>query len=229
MTSIKQEILRYLGHKNQHVPQALDKMINECLDMMQQAIVSRQVHLNVPLLHDVEGITVEGTGIFLNGHATVNYLRGCESVTIMAATLSTAADALIQKWQDIDLTRALILDACATGLIESFCDETEQTIRQKAAEQGLGAIARISPGYGDFPLEAQPQILQTLNAAKRIGLTCTPHHLMLPRKSVTAIIGLGSRLAPQTKNCQNEYKCNSCSMRQTCPFTTIKTTEEPHQ
>jgi len=210
--SIKHEVLRYLGHKNQPVPPSLDKMIDECLDMMQQAVTPRQVHLIVPLLHGVTDIVLEGTGITLSGSTAVNYLQDCKEAAIMAATLGVAADTLIQKWQNIDLTRALILDACATACIESFCDETQQTI---CREKG-----RISPGYGDFPLETQTRILQVLNCERRIGLTCTAHHVMLPRKSVTAIIGINSQ------NSVKINKCDGCNMKQTCTFSCAKITEE---
>ena len=55
---------------------------------------------------------------------------------------------------------------------------------------GWGLRPRFSPGYGDFPLEYQRELLGVLDAAKRIGLTLTDSLLMAPSKSVTAVIGV---------------------------------------
>jgi cobalamin-dependent methionine synthase I len=47
---------------------------------------------------------------------------------------------------------------------------------------------RFSPGYGDWTLDNQPQVLQ-LAEAERIGITLTESNIMIPRKSVSAVIG----------------------------------------
>jgi hypothetical protein len=72
--------------------------------------------------------------------------------------------------------------------VEAACNEAELAIRQEAAKRKLAALPRFSPGYGDFPLGLQPKLLGVLDAERRLGLTVTPAHLLLPRKSVTAVI-----------------------------------------
>jgi cobalamin-dependent methionine synthase I len=49
---------------------------------------------------------------------------------------------------------------------------------------------RYSPGYGDLSLSFQPVLLNELNAAKLLGITLTDSYLMIPRKSISAIIGV---------------------------------------
>jgi cobalamin-dependent methionine synthase I len=48
---------------------------------------------------------------------------------------------------------------------------------------------RYSPGYGDWNLDVQPEILATLDSG-RIRLTSNISHILIPEKSVTAIIGI---------------------------------------
>ena len=72
---------------------------------------------------------------------------------------------------------------------------------------------RFSPGYGDFPLEAQPSIVRTLRADIRLGLTVLPTHLLLPTKSITAVLGLFDVLPSRHE--ENEA-CASCALRATC-------------
>ena len=49
--------------------------------------------------------------------------------------------------------------------------------------------------------------------AKRLGLTVTAEHILIPRKSVTAIIGLADH--PLKKGARG---CATCRMRETCMF-----------
>ena len=51
----------------------------------------------------------------------------------------------------------------------------------------------------------QKVILEILKAYKRIGLTVNENHIMIPRKSVTAVIGLKKGKCAQKKD-----KCSRC-------------------
>ena len=49
---------------------------------------------------------------------------------------------------------------------------------------------RFSPGYGDLALAHQKEVLKLLNAEKNVGITLTDTCLMVPTKSVSAIVGI---------------------------------------
>ena len=51
---------------------------------------------------------------------------------------------------------------------------------------------RCSPGYGDLPLSLQPHLLSALNANKLLHITLSDTLLMIPQKSITAIVGIRS-------------------------------------
>lgn len=109
------------------------------------------------------------------------------------------------------MTKALAMDAMASAAIEQICNRAEEQFREQMP--GIYFTWRYSPGYGDLPLELQPQILQLLDAQKRLGLTVTPEHILIPRKSVTALIGLSAQ--PLKKGTRG---CATCRMRETCQF-----------
>lgn len=79
-------------------------------------------------------------------------------------------------------------------------------------EKGLYLRPRFSPGYGDFPLSAQKEILDGLEAGKRIGITLTEGYLMMPSKSVTAVIGVSRTPAACTIE-----GCEACGKKD-CAF-----------
>lgn len=213
MDKAKSEVLRYLGRRDQEVPESLSRMADECIVLMRDAASPRHVRMTFDLSYSGDGgLSLAGTGISLEGKDIARHLRGCGQAVLLAATLGAGADALIRQWERADITRALVLDACATQLIEEYCDETERNIKAEAAACGFMAARRFSPGYGDFPLDIQPRILGALDAAKNIGLTCTESLILLPRKSVTALIGLGKELADAPGG------CGSCALRDECGF-----------
>ena len=131
----------------------------------------------------------------------------------MAATLGPVIDQLIRYISRTDLTQAIVMDAVATTAIEAFCDEIESSIRQKAKLEGFYATHRFSPGYGDLPLSVQHSLLRTLDTPRKIGLSTTENMILIPRKSVTAVIGLQER-----PDKIKEHNCKDCNPGLSCPF-----------
>ena len=78
-------------------------------------------------------------------------------------------------------------------------------------------LPRFSCGYGDFPLEAQPDICRLLRTDTAIGLCCDESCLLTPRKSVTAVIGIADEPPARTekKGCGNCAACGhtGCAFR----------------
>ena len=49
---------------------------------------------------------------------------------------------------------------------------------------------RFSPGYGDLDMAVQKDLCLVLDTGRTIGVTLTESCMMVPVKSVTAIVGL---------------------------------------
>ncbi len=108
----------------------------------------------------------------------------------MAATLGMEPDRLAARATAVGkMSRAVIFQAAAAAMIEQYCDTVNARIREEAAIRGLFCRPRFSPGYGDFSLLHQTELMRILRAQQSIGVTLTESLLMLPSKSVTAVIG----------------------------------------
>ena len=83
-------------------------------------------------------------------------------------------------------------------------------------ESGLYLTDRFSPGYGDMPLAQTREICAVLQTEKSIGLSVSQSGIMIPRKSVTAILGISS--IPQKRR---PSQCALCSMNRTCAMREI--------
>ena len=133
----------------------------------------------------------------------------------MAATLGWETERRILQAQAGRMADAVVLDACATAGVEEVCDRLEDDLRRRYGR----LTGRFSPGYGDLPLELQPAVLRVLDAGRRIGLTLSPGGVLLPHKSVTAILGIdppqGQTLPAGTESCD---RCGGCPQREGCVF-----------
>ena len=126
----------------------------------------------------------------------------------MAVTLGIGVDNIIRKAQVTDMALAVMLDSGASVLVEQLCDDFERYIDERVDGYTTG---RFSPGYGDSPLELQKTVVSYVDGGRRIGLNVTASNLLVPRKSVTALIGVAEhpvegRLAT----------CDECVLREKC-------------
>ena len=101
--------------------------------------------------------------------------------------MGISVDRLYEKQKRVSQALATVMSATASSLIESFCDYVNKSL---VGEEK--AKPRFSCGYGDFALEHQKDILKVLEADKRLGVCLTESCMMVPVKSVTAIIGIRS-------------------------------------
>ena len=141
------------------------------------------VATRVELIRENGGIRIGG--IKTESRALLKFSEGASSYIAMVATLGVGVDRLILKTSKISSADAFIIDAMADALIEALCDYAEEEICQ-----GLVASGRFSPGYADLELSAGYEILSLCNAEKMLGIKVTESGLMIPKKSVNALIAV---------------------------------------
>ena len=142
-------------------------------------------------------------------------MAGCEKIILLAATVGEAVESQVTKlFEDGEYSASVLLDAAATAAVEQIADAMEKTIRQKMTREGYTMRCRFSPGYGDWPLEQQPELIR-LSRAEEIDIRLSAALMLIPRKSITAAIGL----ARNTKTSEPSHTpkgCASCDKRD-CP------------
>ena len=201
------ELLRYLGCKNGTVPdQNLTDLIAQCKQELEQAASPRVIWREYPLC--IQDHSIDMTCLQTQSKSLERNLKDCERVLLFAATLGSRVDVLLHRYNMIQMSKAVVMQAASVAMLETFCDEQNQKLKEEYEEKGWYLRPRFSPGYGDFSLECQRQIAPALELNKRIGVTLTDSLLMAPSKSVTAVIG-GSRLP---RNCTVQG-CEACAKR----------------
>lgn len=213
LTSInRSEALRYMGCAPDTNAAMITAQVNKCETELLEIIRPTYTYKIFDTEQTDSGILLSGTSLLLAGQSVKEHLQGCRRVIAMAATLSGHADNYIRRAEISDMAQALIADCLCTAAVEQVCDIAEKEIISSLPEDTY-TTWRFSPGYGDLPLDIQPTLLRVLNAEKLIGLTINDSLIMLPRKSVTALIGISDRPIEKKRR-----GCCICNMRDNCNF-----------
>ncbi len=206
----RQEMLRYLGYRGQQMEPDLVQSLERCAALVEAAAAPRFVAAEYPCVPQADAVQVAQT-LLLPGIDIQMHLEHSERCVLMAATLGYEVERVIQYHKARSMTEAVMLDAAATALIEQVCDALEEQMRLYYQASGWDLTDRFSCGYGDLPIEVQPGITGLLQSAKTIGLTCSSSLILIPRKSVTAILGVirpGQRRSIRgCQNCKNKQNC----------------------
>lgn len=204
----RREALIYLGYKGGAISEDAAADIERCERLLMETARPRAVWKMFMLMPDG---TFAGSDFRPQGGDIRALLSGCGSAVLMAATLGNEVEALIRRAQVKSMADAVILDACASAAIENVCDNLCADIEKELSPQYL--TDRFSPGYGDLPLTQQGELFRVLDVTRRIGVTLSASGLMLPQKSVTAILGVSP--VPTKKRAKG---CASCGLFETCQY-----------
>lgn len=154
----------------------ISELYESLIDVARPAYVAERVKINRD--NGRLSIGTEAT----DSLALYKVLEGADECVVMAATLGVGVDRLIMKRAQISAAEAFILDALSDALIEAVCDLAQERIADG------GASSRFSPGYADLELGFGRAILAMTDAERRLGIKLTESGLMVPKKSVNAIV-----------------------------------------
>lgn len=183
------EAVRYLGYGAHEAEARTLGMIRECFKDLKRTAKERSVYRVFGLCMG-EGRLIEIGDMRIESRSLTKNLKGCEKVILLGATLGIEVDILMKRYSCTDMARAVVLQACAAAYLEEYLDERQKAIAEEMKDEGYYLRPRFSPGYGDFSILHQREILGMADTARRIGLTMTEGSMLTPTKSVTALIGL---------------------------------------
>ena len=204
-----EEALRYMGAAN--ADEGTRRLAEETAEMLEERLQPRYLWRACRIDRSGDGIALPEAGMELPGTLAEKMLAECDTAALLVCTLGAGFDRIMKEWEARDMARAAVMDVCGSAWTESACDAAEAEIRGRFP--GMYCTDRFSPGYGDLPLSLQADFLRALDAGRKLGITANESFLLLPCKSVTAVIGLSGR--PQGAKIRG---CAYCAMKGTCEY-----------
>ena len=238
------EMLRYLGHTGQAIDAELEERLARAVKTAEHAARPRGVFAVFPVeiadsdktsagqpsaarpdalaadgssagtLGSEPLIRLGGTAVELCGRDIFRHLKDAPWAALMACTLGHESERLLHAVGGRSALDAALLDAACSALVEATAETLDAHIQRLARDAGLSTTWRFSPGYGDLPLAAQRPVLAALNASRLCGITLTPSLLLMPTKSITAVVGIFDGKRPHDEAAPG---CQSCRLRAACP------------
>lgn len=204
------EVLRYMGCPPDRAEAELREQVLAACSQVLETARPRWAWRCFDLSFEPEGVRLS-CGLLLPGRDLRAHLEGCDRAVLFCATLGVQVDALIRRTQNSDMLLGLALDCAADAAVEQVCDQIERELQGRFP--GCFFPFRYSPGYGDLPITLQGALLALLDAPRRVGLTASASHILIPRKSVTAILGVADRPISQSVR-----SCLSCPAYESCGY-----------
>ena len=202
------ETLRYLAWHGAALTAELEADLDRCEALI---LKNARPRLVWRLFELTDGGRFAGTDYTPAGRDIKDFLAGCAQAVLFAATLGLEAESLVRRTQLRNMADAVLLDAAGSAAIEAVCDAFCADLSKELAPRHL--TGRFSPGYGDYPLEEQRAVFRLLDVSRRIGVSLTESGLMIPQKSVTALIGVSD-----TPRESRQSGCGDCLGRFACAY-----------
>ena len=148
----------------------------------------------------------------LKGSLVAQHLLPAKKVFVILCTIGASLEQYAAEVMAADMVLGLALEGVGSAAVEVLANQACNFFEAQAALGGLNTTIPLSPGMVGWPVEqGQPQIFKLLDGAA-IGVALTPSFMMIPRKSLTMVVGAGQDLAIQGST------CDYCSLRATCLY-----------
>ena len=187
----RREIYRYLRLEGNAPDAATAADVERNLKRLEEAVSVRHVASLRPVTKEKDAIVF---GDFSTTSAVLQQnMKTSEYALLFAMTLGPAVDRLISRLLITSKADAFITDACCAEYLESYANAYCARVREEAAKQGFIGHPRFSPGFADFGLEFQWPLIRSLQADKRMHIALTQGNMLIPTKTITALMGLDRR------------------------------------
>jgi len=188
------EVLKRLGYPTatvelqEPVRSMFEDALREAGGLMRPIAACRALRVES---NDGQAVRFKGTAFTIESRQVAKLLANSKVAVCFAVTVGPLLDERISgRMRDGDMLMATILDAIGSETADAAADELHWKILSRQAEAGAHSVtARFSPGYGDWPLTVQKDLIGICGGSL-IGITVTPSSLMIPRKSISAVLGL---------------------------------------
>lgn len=160
-----------------------NELLSECIEEFNKVVNYKYAYVRVPV--SIANDVCDFDFANVKSASLSRVLSDSKEVFIVAFSTGIEVDRLITKLYLKKDPSAFFIDSIGSAAIESFADY----INEKMC-QNLNTTNRFSPGYADFPLDFQRDLIARINANQTVGITINNELFMTPMKSITAIIGI---------------------------------------
>jgi hypothetical protein len=185
-----------------------EQALKNSVQLLEPRVISCQYAVR-SLRH--EKLLLEG-GHSLVGPWITQYLAPAETVTAIVCTVGSKVEQAASQLMESDMLLGLATDGVGSAGVEALTQLICKQIEDQAAADGKETTVPLSPGMLNWSVEeGQPALFEMLSPS-RIGVELSPSFMMKPRKSLSMLVGVGTKLGVKGST------CDYCAMQGTCKY-----------
>ncbi len=187
------ETLRDINEK--HISRDIKNAIDLAYTLIRGAACYRTFRIEA--IADPRVRIAESDSVFI-GENMIRLLKNCDYSTLLVCTIG---EAIVRKIEEISVNSiadAYYLERVAALMADYVAEQAGSVIETEIRKNGYEPTFRYAAGYGDWGLAAQSEIMR-LTEADKIGVSVTESFIMVPRFSVSAVIGWERKEAMSVK------------------------------
>ena len=203
----KKQVCHYVGYDT-------DSKLSVRIASLMDEYIENAHHLIEPsytyVIRDVE--RVKGSTVVIEGSITfeseviARLLERCRKAAIFLVTIGERLEETACRLaEDGLILQSTVLDAIGSNAAERVADFIHDQIEEISNSQGLTTSRRFSPGYCDWDISQQGMIFRAMDG-DMAGIRLNEKCLMIPRKSISGIIGIGY----SNDGVKNYNPCKTC-------------------
>jgi hypothetical protein len=189
----RQQVLHTIGYGTDHkLPARIASLVNEYLENAYHLIEPSYacVIRDIKLVHGA-CVVIEDSIVF-QSEVIARLLEQCEKAAVFLVTIGSHLEEMVCRLtEDGLMLQATVLDAIGSVAAEESVNFVQSRVGEVARAQGLCISRRFSPGYCDWDVGQQKMVFRAVSGDS-VGVRLTEGCQMLPRKSISGIIGIGS-------------------------------------
>ncbi|MBS4036192.1 MAG: hypothetical protein KGZ85_17145 [Ignavibacterium sp.] len=204
----KSELAFSLGYSDQNIPALVNEAIDQSIELIHQNVMPSG---GIVILND-KNINIEKDRIVIDDICLLSekiiskYLNNADTIAILVATIGNRLEQIVKQQMDHnEFLTGYIIDRAASELVEKTAQLVEDKLYVITAEINLSITNRYSPGYCGWNVSDQHKLFSLL-PENFCGINLTESSLMIPIKSVSAIIGIGDKVHKE------DYACKLCEI-----------------
>lgn len=132
-------------------------------------------------------------------------VKNSDYLALFLCTAGKEISRRIAAVKNNDMLLAYIYDAIGSEIVERAADILQEEMQNEAISRRMNITNRYSPGYCQWSVAEQHKLFSFF-PYNFCGISLTSSALMNPVKSVSGIIGMGSKVK------RNPYNCRMCDI-----------------
>jgi len=185
-----------------------EKALEQAGDMLQPEVLVVTYPV-AKILHD--RLDLEN-GTRISGPLVSEHLIGAEQITAVICTVGPGIDVYAAEVMQEDIVLGLAITGVGSAGVEALANAVCKEIEDEAAENGFQSTIPLSPGMINWDVEEGQPLIFDLADPSQIGIDLNTELFMLPRHSLSMIIGIGPDINA------GKHICDYCSMRESCQY-----------